>query len=89
MEYTTVVWQSLASIILVLAAMYLGIRLVMVAARLCLVLLLVGGCVFAVAQIVSNQWGDWPAVISYSALTGFTAALLSIPLLPFTRFWKK
>lgn len=89
MQNMELVWQTAAGVALVLLAMYLGIRLVRFAASFCLALLLIGGCVFATVQIVSKQWGDWPSVVFYSVITGFTAALLSIPLLPFTNFWKK
>ena len=86
---TDILWQVLAGLGLVVLAMYLGIRLVRFAATFCLALLLLGACMFAVTQIITNQWSGWSVVIPYSAGTGLAAALLSIPLLPFTNFWKK
>ncbi|MFO7820618.1 MAG: hypothetical protein R6V56_00950 [Lentisphaeria bacterium] len=84
-----IVWQTATGAAVVFLAMYVAIRLIRFAASFCLAVLLVGACIFAVVQIVSGQWTDWPAILFYSAITGFTAALLALPLLPFTHFWKK
>lgn len=86
---TQILWQSAVAILLVLLAMYVGVRLVRFAATFCLALLLTAGCVFAIVQIATREWQDWPSVVFYSVITGFSTALLAIPLLPFTNFWKK
>lgn len=76
--------QILIAVALVLVAMYGAIKLVRVAARICIVVLCLGGCGFVAFNIVTGEWSDWQSIVVYSLVTGFTAALLSLPALPFT-----
>ncbi len=76
--------QLLIAILLMLIAMYAAIKLVRFAARICVTVLCLGGCGFVAFNVMTGEWADWQSIIVYSLTTGFAAALLALPALPFT-----
>lgn len=76
--------QLVTAILLMLVAMYVAIKLVRFAARICVAVLCLGGCGFVVFNVMTGEWTDWGSIVVYSLVTGFAAALLALPALPFT-----
>ncbi|MDT8391446.1 MAG: hypothetical protein RRC34_13160 [Lentisphaeria bacterium] len=80
--------ECMVSVVLVLAAMLLMIRMVRWAANVVIILVCGGGCGFVVFNILERQWRGWEQIIVYSLATGVAAAMLTLPALPFSKFKK-
>lgn len=72
--------------VVVLVCMYLVVRLVKYAAVCLMGMIFAGACIYAVIRIYSGDWSEWPELLGQCALTGLVAALLVLPVLPFTNF---
>ena len=81
--------QCLAAAAIVLIVMYLALRFVRFAAAVCMILIYLVAIGFSVFSIVTGEWADWPTIVAYSILTGFLAALLSLPVLPFSNLGRR
>lgn len=75
--------------LVVLLAMCLAIRLVRFAANLFVLAIFAGATGFAIFNVARGTWFDWPTIVVYSLATGVAAAILCLPVLPFSRFNRK
>ena len=77
------------ALLLVLVAFILGIGLVRLAATLVICLVAAGACAFVIYQVGYGLWQGWREIIPGALATGFGAALLCLPALPFSSFYRK
>jgi hypothetical protein len=80
--------QSIVGCLLAGIGMTLAIGLVRVAANLVVIIIGLGTCLLVVSQIANQTWLSWPDVCIYALLSGAGAALLTLPVLPFSSFWR-
>lgn len=80
------VLKLIIGMIVVVICMYAVIRLVKYAAVCFIGMLFAGACIYVAVRIYSGDWSEWPALLGQCALTGLVAALLSLPVVPFTDF---
>ena len=81
--------QYIVACILVIFGMVVALGLVRLAANL--VILIIGGaaCLFVVYSIAEGIWIGWFEICWHALATGGAVALLSLPVLPFSSFYKK
>ena len=73
----------------VAVGMMLGFGLVRVAANFVILAIMLFGFVLAIRNIQQGAWVGWPDILLGSLAAGFIAALLSLPALPFSSFYKR
>ena len=75
--------------VLVVVGMLLALWLTRIAADM--VILLASGIALALAvyHVRAGLWVGWPMVVARSLITGGVAALLCLPVLPFSSFFRK
>ncbi len=84
------IWiKALAGCGFVFIGMMLAFGLVRLAANLVVLAVLVGACGFALHQVFLGEWPSWPIVVLGGLATGAAAGLLCLPVLPFSRFYRK
>lgn len=81
--------EAIVACALVALGMMLAFGLVRLAANLVILIIMLGGFGVAVRNVVQQAWVGWPDIILGSLLCGFVAALLSLPALPFSSFYKR
>ncbi len=81
--------QAIVGCLLVAVGMMIAMGLVRLAANLVVFLIAVGACGFVLIQITSGEWSAWPDVLLRSLGCGLVAALLSLPVLPFSGFRRR
>ena len=81
--------QSVVAVILVLLGMMMGLGLVRLAANAVVMLLGVAACFYAAYCMSVGEWDGWLDMIWRSLCTGGVAALLCLPVLPFSSFHKR
>lgn len=81
--------QLLVACALVAVGMFLAFGLVRVAANLVIFAVMLFGFLVAGRNISHGTWSSWPEIVLGSLACGFVAALLSLPALPFSSFYKK
>lgn len=79
----------IASALLALLGMVVAFGMVRLAANLLIFLLGLGACAFVLYSVLSGEWSDWPTVCTGGFVTGLCAALLCLPALPFSNFYRK
>jgi len=78
--------QAIVGCVLVALGMMIAMGLVRLAANLVVMLIAIGACGFVLVQITSGVWIGWFEVVTRSLGSGLLAALLSLPVLPFSGF---
>jgi len=81
----TLLTQCAVGAIVVLATMLVTIRLFRYAAHLFQALLCLGGCGYVAYNVLAGTWTRWETIAVQSIVTGVVVAVLSLPLLPFTK----
>ena len=81
--------QCIAACVVVFVAMMITLGLVRLAAKLVFGLLIMVACAFTVYSIRAGFWIGWFEVLWGGLASGVLAALLSLPIMPFTGFLKK
>jgi len=81
--------QALVACALVALGMMLAFGLVRLAANFVILVIMLCGFGVAVRNVLQQAWVGWPEIILGSLLCGFVAALLSLPALPFSSFYKR
>jgi len=81
--------KALAGCGFVLLGMMLAFGLVRLAANLVVLCVLLGACGFVLYEVSTGAWPTWPEVILRGLITGAGAALLCLPVLPFSGFYRK
>jgi hypothetical protein len=74
---------------LVALGMMLAFGLVRMAANLVIFAILLFGFGIVIRNIHQGAWVGWADIILGSVATGFVSALLSLPALPFSSFYKR
>jgi hypothetical protein len=69
--------------------MLLAFGLVRIAANLVIFAILLFGFGIVIRNIQQEAWVGWPDIVLGSLATGFVSALLSLPALPFSSFYKR
>jgi hypothetical protein len=81
--------EILVACAIVAIGMLLAFALVRLAANLVILAVMLFGFVVVIRNISQGTWSTWPEIVLGSLLCGFVAALLSLPALPFSSFFKK
>ncbi|MDX9978998.1 MAG: hypothetical protein RBU25_03020 [Lentisphaeria bacterium] len=81
--------QILVACAIVAVGMLLAFTLVRLAANLVILAVMLFGFLVVIRNVTQGTWASWPEIILGSLLCGFVAALLSLPALPFSSFYKK
>jgi hypothetical protein len=81
--------QYIVACAVVALGMLLAFGLVRIAANLVILAILLFGFGIVIRNIYQGAWIDWADILIGSLATGFVAALLSLPALPFSSFYKK
>ena len=78
--------QAIVGCVLVAVGMMIAMGLVRLAANLVVMLIAIGACGFVLIQITNGVWTGWFEIATRSFGSGLLAALLSLPVLPFSGF---
>ena len=81
--------QIAVGCVITFLGMMIALGLVRLAANLVIMLIALSACGLVVYSIFNGLWTGWLDIVWRSAATGFGSALLSIPVLPFSGFYKK
>ena len=81
--------QYAVGCLLVLLGMLVAMGLIRLAANLVLFLVALAGCGFVVYNIAAYEWVGWLPICGQSLLTGAALALLCLPILPLTSFYRR
>lgn len=81
--------ESVVAGVLVLVGMLLALWLVRIAANTVILLASAIALVFVVHHVQSGLWTGWTVIGGRSLLTGAVVALLCLPVLPFSTFFRK
>jgi len=81
--------QQLVACAIVAVGMLLAFGLVRVAANLVILAVMIFAFLVAARNVAQGAWASWPEIVVGSLICGFVAALLSLPALPFSSFFKK
>ena len=76
--------QCVVACLLVALGMMMGLGLVRIAANTVMLLLALGACYVAIFSILDGAWQGWLEIAARSLATGGIAALLCLPVLPFS-----
>ena len=74
---------------IVAVGMILAFGLVRLAANLVILGVMLFGFGLAIRNIHMGAWTGWAEIVLGSLATGFVSALLSLPALPFSSFYKR
>lgn len=83
------VQYCIVAALLTILGMAVAFSLVRVAADLLIFLIAVSACGFVLYSITSGEWHDWATVSAGGFVTGVGAALLCLPALPFSSYFRK
>ena len=83
------VLQGAAGCGLALIAMLITFGLVRLAANLVIMLVLLSGFGGIVYNVATGEWTGWLEILLLSSAVGVVSALLCLPALPFSSFYKK
>ncbi|MFW5803361.1 MAG: hypothetical protein ACOCWJ_05535 [Verrucomicrobiota bacterium] len=86
---TLTVQFCLAAALFTLVGMAVAFSLVRVAADLLIFFIALSACGLVIHMITSGEWHTWAIVSAGSFATGVGAALLCLPALPFSSFFRK
>ena len=75
--------------VLALLGFLLGIGLIRLAATVVVVLVGFLSCTVVVYQVTTLAWDGWGEIVGGALLVGLAGALASLPVLPFTAFFRK
>ena len=81
--------ETVVAGVLVVVGMLLALWLVRIAADTVILLASAVALVFVVHHVHSGLWVGWAAIGTRSLLTGGAVALLCVPVLPFSSFFRK
>jgi len=81
--------ECVVACVLVVLGMTISLGLVRLAADLVILIVTISACWFALASVSSGVWAGWADVAWRSLATGAIAALLTLPVLPFSSFHRK
>jgi len=81
--------QAVVGCVIALLAMLITFGLVRVMADLVIVMVLLTGFGLVIYNIINEVWVDWVEISLGALATGVAVALLSLPALPFSSFYKK
>lgn len=81
--------QTIAGCVLALVGMLVAFGLVRLAANVVVLVIAVATCGSVIYCILERVWSDWPTICISSLATGFAGALLCLPVLPFSSFYRK
>ena len=81
--------QCLIGCLVAVLGMLLLFGLVRFVANAVIMLVALSACGFVIYSIATGIWAGWSQTIVCSLATGAGAALLSLPVLPFSRIGKK
>ena len=70
----------------VLVGMFVALGLARLAANLVIIIIAIAACLYATYSISHGHWFGWFEIVFRSFATGGLAALLSLPVLPFSSF---
>ncbi|MFA4945503.1 MAG: hypothetical protein WC789_12475 [Lentisphaeria bacterium] len=77
------------AIALMTIGLLLGLGLVRIAALAAFALIVVAAVAFVIFSVLAGDWSGWFGIGWRALATGLGAAVVSIPLLPYTPFFNK
>jgi len=81
--------QMIIAAVLTLLGFLVMLGLVRIATTLAIFIIALGSGAVVLYNIYNHIWLSWPDIVAYSLITGAAGALLCVPLLPLSSFYRR